>query len=71
MYEVDKANKLVNGFQYGFSLGYQGSMQLKRLAPNLKFRVGNETILWNKVMKEVKEKRYAGPYDQPPFKFFI
>ena len=33
-------------------------------APNLKLTVGNETILWNKVMKEVKAKRYAGPFTE-------
>ena len=39
---------------------------------NLKFRgVGDHIILWNKVIKEVKLKRYAGPFKEPPFKFFI
>ena len=34
-------------------------------------RVRNETVLWNKVMKEVKEKRYAGPFVEPLFEHFI
>ena len=38
---------------------------------NLKFRVGNPIILWNKVMKEVKLKRFPGPYKKPPFEHFI
>ena len=40
-------------------------------APNLKFRVGNPTILWNKVMKEVGLGRYAGPFKQIPFNNYI
>ena len=33
--------------------------------------MGNETILWNKVMKEVKLKRFVGPFTSPPFKYYI
>ena len=33
--------------------------------------IGDETVLWNKVMGEVKAKRYAGPYKQIPFKNYI
>ena len=59
---------LINGFRYGFDLGYKCDTKVKIKAPNLKFRVGNETLLWNKVMKEVKLKRYAGPYEKIPYK---
>ena len=44
---------------------------MRRTSPNLKFHIGNENILWNKVMKEVKLKRYAGPFRHPPFENFI
>ena len=40
-------------------------------ARNLKLNVGSKTELWNKVMKEVKEKRYAGPYHKIPFEYYI
>ena len=71
-YDTDKTNKLVDGFKNGFSLGYEGPTKIQIQSPNLKFRgVGNKTILWNKVMKEVKLKRYAGPFKSPPFDFFI
>ena len=40
---------------------------MKITAPNLKITVGSETELWNKVMKEVKEKHYAGPFEEIPF----
>ena len=35
---------------------------------NLKLNgIGDEVDLWNKVMKEVKLKRYAGPFEKIPF----
>ena len=40
-------------------------------SPNLKLRVGSQISLWNKIMKEVKLKRYAGPFKEPPFSEFI
>ena len=42
-------------------------------SPNLKLSVGSEVDLWNKVMKEVKLKRFAGPYkeEEIPFEYFI
>ena len=54
-----------------FSIGYEGDEHVRRTAPNLKFRIGDERVLWNKVMKEVKEKCYAGPFAEPPFDYFI
>ena len=70
-YDRKKTAKLIDGFTNGFELGYQGKTNIQRKAPNLKLAVGNETILWNKVMKEVKEGRFAGPFTEPPFKNFI
>ena len=70
-YPETKTEWLINSFEHGFHLGYRGPTDVQRLAPNLKLNVGNETIPWNKVMKEVKAKRYAGPYVNVPFKTFI
>ena len=71
-YDEGEMQFLIDGFRNGFSIGYQGPKDVKITAPNLKFRqVGNNTILWNKVMKEVKEKRYAGPFENIPFDNFI
>ena len=62
---------LLEGFKNGFPIGPQGNRKVKLTSPNLKFRgVGNHTILWNKIMKEVKLKRYAGPYESIPFEFY-
>ena len=69
----DKAKKdfLVDGFKHGFDLGYRGPKNIKQKAPNLKFSIGNETELWNKVMKEVQLERYAGPFEEIPFDNYI
>ena len=67
-YDTAETKFLVDGFRRGFSIGYDREEKVKQTAPNLPFRVGNEIILWNKVMKEVKAKRYAGPFKEIPFK---
>ena len=67
-YPEDETKELVNGFRFGFDLGYRSSRKKEMKAKNLRFTVGNEKELWRKVMSEVKEKRYAGPYSQIPFK---
>ena len=71
-YDSNKTKYIINGFRHGFSLEYQGKLgKCKRLAPNLKLRVGNKFELWNKVMKELELGRYAGPFEQPPFEYFV
>lgn len=70
-YDTRKAKQLVDGFTNGFDLGYRGPTDVCLEANNLKFHVGNKTILWNKIMKEVKEGRFAGGFRKPPFKFYI
>ena len=70
-YCPQKTEFLVKGFREGFSIGYEGDENVKQSSPNLQFHTGDETILWNKVMKEVKAKRYAGPYDRIPYDTYI
>ena len=70
-YDLAKSEFLVNGFSHGFNIGYQGRRDIQLNAPNLKFTVGDEIELWNKIMGEVKLKRYAGPFKAPPFKNYI
>ena len=70
-YDLDKTKFLVQGFTHGFDLHYQGKQEVKMTSRNLKFRVGNKIDLWNKVMAEVKAGRYAGPFPQPPFEYYI
>ena len=71
-YDSQKTEFLYDGFKKGFSLQYSGKLRkVQRTAPNLKLRVGTHTELWNKVMKEVELGRYAGPFDKPPFDYFV
>ena len=56
-YDEKETNFLIDGFRNGFDLGYNGPTEnIRRFAPNLKLNVGSKKELWNKVMKEVKNK---------------
>ena len=71
-YEQDKIDYLYEGFKKGFSLKYQGKLRnVRRETPNLKLRGGSHMELWNKVMKEVQLGRFAGPFTQPPFQYYV
>ena len=72
-YDKLKSIKLVNGFTCGFDLGYRGPENRCDEADNIPFKpgVGSETEMWNKIMKEVKEHRYAGPFKRVPFKNYV
>ena len=48
-----------------------GSMKRKHESANIPLKIGSELDLWNKIMKEVKESRYVGPYTQPPFQSYV
>ena len=68
-YDKEKTKLLVDGFKEGFDIGYRGPMKRQDSSNNLPFRngVGTLTVLWNKVMKEVEAKRYAGPFSNVQF----
>ena len=70
-YPTEEIEFLVKGFREGFSLGYQGPQDRQDTAANIPLNVGSPTILWNKMMKEVKHGRFAGPYCDPPFANYI
>ena len=71
-YNKTETEFLIDGFTNGFSIGYEGPSEVNIKSPNLKFReVGDEVMLWNKVMKEVKVGRYAGPFEEIPFDHYI
>ena len=71
-YDQVKTDYLYKGFKEGFELHYEGLLRnVRRVAPNLKLRVGSVAELWNKVMKEVELGRYAGPFKKPPFEHFV
>ena len=70
-YDGEKTKFLVKGFLHGFSLKYKGPEKVKVNAPNLKLRIGNKFEIWNKVMTEVKARRYAGPFKEIPYDYYI
>ena len=70
-YDKTKTNKLVQGFTNGFDLGYRGPLQRQDTSANLPFRVGTPVDMWNKIMKEVKLGRYAGPYEKVPYESYV
>ena len=62
----------LDGFKYGFDIGYEGPDLRKDESKNIPFReVGSTEELWEKVMKEVSLGRYAGPYEEVPYEFFM
>ena len=70
-YDSGATDFLRDSFCNGFDIKYNGPQVRRSQADNLPFTVGNDTILWNKLMKEVKLKRVAGPFKQVPFDNFI
>ena len=55
-YDPDATCFLKDGFSNGFDIKYDGPQIRRSQADNLPFTIGNSTILWNKLMKEVKLK---------------
>ena len=70
-YPKDKTEFLIEGFTNGFDIGYEAPKLRKDTSNNIPFKVGNQNILWNKIMKEVQLGRFAGPYDEIPFEHFM
>ena len=70
-YDKSETEFLMSSFRNGFPLHYSREQSVRMCTPNLKLRIGSETELWNKVMKEVNLKRFTGPYKDIPFKHFI
>ena len=70
-YDVNETQFLVNGFRHGFDLEYQGSMLRQDVSNNIPLQVGSTQELWDKIMKEVKLKTVAGPFDSVLLQYFI
>ena len=71
-YPPAKINYLINGFKKGFDIGYRGPLRRKDLANNIPIRgVGSKFEMWPKLMKEVKLRRYAGPFSKIPFEYYM
>ena len=71
-YDTEATRMLIQDFSEGFDLGYRGPYRRQDQSRNLPFQdgVGDKFVLWEKVMKEVREGRYAGRFRDIPYKFY-
>ena len=70
-YPKEEMEFLLEGFTNGFDIGYKGPEVRQSTSTNIPFSVGDNYDLWAKIMKEVKAKRFAGPFKEIPFKNYI
>ena len=70
-YDQTETEFLVKGFHEGFDIGYQGPTIRQSTSKNIPFTIGDKHDMWSKVMKEVKEGCYAGPFNEIPFDNYI
>ena len=72
-YDEKLTQYLVTGFTDGFDLEYQGPWDRRDTSSNIPLlhHIGTELDLWNKMMKEIENKRFAGPFAEPPFDNFV
>ena len=70
-YPEDKTNFLINSFSQGFDLHYTGEQLRQDFSDNIPLKIGNKTILWNKLMKEIRLGRVAGPFKEVPYDNFM
>ena len=68
---LTKLNSWYKVFKKGFDLGYRGPTQRKDTSQNLPLTIGSLDEIWNKIMKEVKLHRYAGPFDSIPYEYYM
>ena len=70
-YDEKETKFLIQGFSKGFDIGYCGPRTRQSLSRNIPLRVRNHIELWNKIIKEVKTGRVAGPFEKIPFSNYI
>ena len=72
-YDRTESSYLLQGFQKGFDLEYQGDWFRNDTSHNLPFKdgVGDAVELWEKMIKEVKLGRFAGPFSKIPFQHYV
>ena len=64
-------NICMKGFSEGFDFGYRGPTNRRNSSENIPLKLGTKTDLWNKIMKEVEQNRYAGPFSQSPYENYM
>ena len=66
-FDPAKHQFIITGLMNSFDIGYRGPMRRQDTSENIPLCLGTKVDLWNKVMKEVKLGRYAGPFKDIPF----
>ena len=61
---------LVNGFSYGFRVGFVGKRRAAQ-SPNLKSAFEQPQAVRNKLLKDLEAGRIRGPFPRPPFREFV
>ena len=70
-YDLDETNFIISGFTEGYDIGYRGTTLRQDFSDNIPFTVGDKYDMWEKLMKEVKLHRVAGPFEEIPFRNFM
>ena len=69
--ECEEIEFLHNGFTKGFDLCYRGPLDRRDKSNNMLLRCGSQTDFWNKMVKEVNLKGFAGPFKSIPFDTYV
>ena len=70
-YDKSESEFIINGFTHGFPIHYNGPVNHRDTSNNLPLKCGTAFDLWEKVMKEVSQKHFAGPFDTIPFDTYV
>ena len=69
-YEISLRLYLINGFTFGFRVGFDGE-RCALHSPNLKSALDQPQIVRTKLRKECEAGRICGPFTCPPFPNFV
>ena len=69
-YDIDLKKFLIDGFSFGFRIGFVGP-HLSRKSSNLRSAEEQPEVLSTKLYKEWSAGRIVGPFSVPPFSTFI
>ncbi len=68
-YDKDKTKYLLNGFTFGFKLGFTGTQKV-RMSTNLRSALENPQVVSKKLETERQNNRIAGPFQEIPLPNF-
>lgn len=69
-YDPALTSYLVDGFSCGFSIGHNSDIDISNDCSNPRRAIKSQSVVMDKLHKELKAGRVAGPFDLPPFEPF-